>query len=53
MSCNVYNDVIALRGLLEKSSEYFDELFAQQAEGLRHRHHHHVVYSKDQNHPNQ
>ena len=27
MSCNVYNDVIALRGLLEKSSEYFDELF--------------------------
>ena len=27
MSCNVYNDVIALRGLLEMSSEYFDELF--------------------------
>lgn len=27
MSCNVYNDAIALRGLLEKSSEYFDELF--------------------------
>lgn len=27
MSCNVYNDVIALRGLLETSSQYFDELF--------------------------
>lgn len=27
MSCNVYNDVIAMRGLLETSSQYFDELF--------------------------
>lgn len=26
-SCNVYNDVIALRGLLETASQYFDELF--------------------------
>jgi hypothetical protein len=27
MSCNVYNDAIALRGLLETASQYFDELF--------------------------
>ncbi len=26
MSCNVYNDAIALRGLLETASQYFDEL---------------------------
>lgn len=27
MSCNVYNDAVAMRGLLETSSQYFDELF--------------------------
>ena len=27
MSCNVYNDAIALRGMLETSAQYFDELF--------------------------
>lgn len=27
MSCNVYNDAIAMRGLLETASQYFDELF--------------------------
>ena len=26
-SCNVYNDAIAMRGLLETASQYFDELF--------------------------
>lgn len=27
MSCNVYNDAIAMRGMLESASQYFDELF--------------------------
>lgn len=27
MSCNVYNDAVAMRGLLETASQYFDELF--------------------------
>lgn len=27
MSCNVFNDAIAMRGLLETASHYFDELF--------------------------
>ena len=26
-SINVYNDVVAMRGLLETASQYFDEIF--------------------------